>query len=238
MSFFAHLFAKLFGRPELDEGMRARLRAWHARAEPDMTVPHAELRHIVVDVETSGLNVHSDRLIAIGAVAVGDQRISLADSFHAVLRQPAPSSDANILVHRIGGTAQMEGEESAKALLDFLDFAGKSPLVGFHAPFDEIMIRRAMRECLGLSFRRRWLDLAWLAPSILPEAEVNAAGLDEWTARFGIVNANRHNALADAMATAQLFLVLQHQAQGRGLKTGEDLMKSARARQWLGAQKP
>lgn len=235
MSFAANLLARWFGGPGLDEDRRARLRVWRERVKPAPSAPHAKLRHVVVDVETSGLDVYSDRLIAIGAVAVADLRISLADSFHVVLRQPAPSSDANILVHRIGGTAQMEGEEAEEALLCFLDFVGKSPLVGFHAPFDEIMIRRAMRTHLGLSFRLRWLDLAWLAPSLLPE--VNATSLDDWTARFGIVNANRHNALADAMATAQLFLALQHQAQGRGLKTVDDLQKSARARQWLGAQK-
>jgi DNA polymerase-3 subunit epsilon len=236
VNFAAHLLARWFSGPGLNEDGRARLHAWRARAEPDLSAPHAELRHVVLDVETSGLNVHSDHLIAIGAVAVVDLRISLADSFHVVLRQAAPSSDANILVHRIGGTAQMEGEDSAESLLCFLDFVGKSPLVGFHAPFDEIMIRRAMRAHLGLSFRRKWLDLAWLAPALLPE--VKATGLDDWTGRFGIVNANRHNALADAMATARLFLVLQHQAQGRGLKTVEDLMKNARAREWLGAQKP
>jgi DNA polymerase-3 subunit epsilon len=42
-------------------------------------------RLVVVDVETSGLNIKKDRLIAIGAVAVVNGRVALADSLEIVL---------------------------------------------------------------------------------------------------------------------------------------------------------
>jgi DNA polymerase-3 subunit epsilon len=50
-----------------------------------------------------------------------------------------------------------------------------------------------------------WVDLAWLAPALLPERALSCKGLDAWLKAFGIANFKRHDALADAFATAQLL---------------------------------
>jgi DNA polymerase-3 subunit epsilon len=217
----------------LPEPYRRRLRGWRALGEPDVESAHSVARLVVVDVETSGLNVYRDRLIAVGAVAIRESRIALGESFRAVLRQEKASDDQNILVHRIGGTAQTEGEDPAGALLRFLEFAGKSPLLGFHAPFDEIMLRKSMRWYLGERFRRAWIDLAWLAPAVLSEEGRRLKTLDDWCAAFGVENARRHDALADAIATGQVFQVVQHYALRTGLRSIRDLMAAARGQEWL-----
>lgn len=222
----------------LSQPERQRLAAWRALPVPAPGAAHCDARFVVVDVETSGLDVFHDRLIAIGAVAVSGARIALAAHFHVVLRQPRPSDDTNILVHGIGGTAQAEGVAPRKALLDFLDFAGRAPLVAFHAPFDAIMLRRALRRHLGEPFRPDWLDLAWLAPALEPAHAPRARSLDDWTHAFGIGNAQRHHALADALATAQLLLALQSRAGARGLHTVDALFEAARGEAWLGARRP
>jgi len=220
-------------RARLPEPRRRRLGNWQALPEPDVESAHSVARLVVVDVESSGLNVYRDRLIAVGAIAIRESRMALGESFRAVLRQEKASDDENILVHRIGGTAQTEGEDPADALLRFLEFAGKSPLLGFHAPFDEIMLRKSMRAYLGENFRRAWLDLAWLAPAILPEEGRRLRTLDDWCAAFGVENARRHDALADAIATGQVFQVLQHHALRIGLRSIGDLIAAARGQEWL-----
>lgn len=217
----------------MPEPHRRRLRSWRALSEPDVQSAHSVARLVVVDVESSGLNVYRDRLIAVGAVAIRESRIVLGESFHAVLRQEKASDDQNILVHRIGGSAQTEGEAPAEVLLRFLEFAGKSPLLGFHAPFDEIMLRKSIGTHLGESFRRWWLDLAWLAPAILPEKGRRLKSLDDWCEAFGVHNARRHDALADAIATGQVFQVLQHHALSSGLRRIRDLIAAARGQEWL-----
>ncbi len=95
------------------------------------------------------------------------------------------------------------------------------------------MIERAMRRYLGESFRRKWIDLAWLAPALQPQAIAAGKGLDDWFAALGIVNVARHNALADALATAQLFQVVCESAREAGLQNAHDLLESARAQAWL-----
>ena len=227
----------LLRRRRLEPGQAVRLDAWQALPESALDAPHAEQRFMVVDVESTGLDVLNDRLIAIGAVAVENSRIALDGGFYRVLRQDRPSAPENILVHGIGGTAQTAGDEPAAVLLDFLEYIGKSPLVGYHAQFDDIMIRKALRRYLGTGFRRTWLDLAYLAPAICPETSPQPRGLDDWLEAFGIVNYSRHDALADSLASAQLLLVLMSRAGRAGRMGTADLVEGAKSVEWLSRQR-
>ena len=228
---------KLFGRPAaLAPAQGARLGRWRALAEPDLRAPPAAARFVVADVEATGLDVQRDRLIAIGAVTVEAARIDLGRSFYVVLRQPEASSRENILVHGIGGTAQRGGDDPAEVLLAFLEFAGKAPLVGFHAAFDNALIRRAMREFVGEPWERQWIDLAQLAPELIPEEARARQHLDAWLERFGIEVFNRHDAAADALATAQLLLALLPRAAERRVATVEAMLWDPGAARWLGGR--
>ncbi len=207
----------------------------------DVAVDHA--RWVVADVESSGLDVRRDWLIAIGAVAVAGRGVQLADSFEVVLRQQQVSTDANILVHRIAGRDQIEGVDPVDALLGFLEFVGDSPLVGYHAPFDALMIEGACRRYLGSAHPMPWLDLARLAPVLVsaqrreneqPSASLEARSLDWWLERFHIRISARHNAAADALGTAQLLGALLPLCQAQGCASVASIMQLAQDYRWLG----
>jgi len=226
-----NLLQRWFARgPKLNPQQMARLAAWHLLPEIDRTAAFEHTRLVVVDVETTGLDLAKDTLISIGAVAVVNGRIALGDSFSVVLRQSEVSRRENILIHGISGTDQREGEPPADALLAFLDYLGKSPLVAFHVAFDETMIRRAMRSYLGLSFKHPWLDLAYVLPALWPELMRRLRALDDWSVRFSIHNDDRHNAVADALATAQLLLVAIAQARLAQGTTNYDGLRSLERR--------
>lgn len=176
------------------------------RAAPDAHTAHAAQRWVVLDVETSGLDQASDRLMSIGAVAVHDRRIVVADSLELTIRQPSTSTRQNILVHGIGAEAQLSGLDPAKACEVFLDYIGRSPLVAFHASFDRAFLLRAAKAFVGVPLGNAWIDLADLAPALHPGT--GARALDDWLARFHIPLDQRHNAAGDAFATAMLFLRL------------------------------
>jgi DNA polymerase III subunit epsilon len=192
-----------------------------------------ESRLVVVDVETTGLRPYQDRLLAIGAVTVQNGLIRLANSFETTIRQEHPSEPENILVHGIDGTAQTSGLDAADALIAFLEFVREAPLVGFHAEFDRVFLTRAMRDALRAKLRNAWLDLADLAPALFPEHAQEAVTLDEWIAIFGIENAARHEALSDAVATAQLLQVVLARASQLGTSRFADLVTRAKERRWL-----
>ena len=164
-----------------------RLARWQAlpRAD-DWEQPFGSARLDIVDVESSGLNLRKDSLIAIGAVSLDRLLLQPTAAFEVVLRQETVSSHENILIHGISGNIQRNGREPAEALLDFLEFNGKRPLVAYHAFFDEAMLARAMRHYLGFQYQAPWLDLAWLLPALFPEHYGGPVGLDTWLKRFGI----------------------------------------------------
>jgi len=229
---FSSLQRWLAPRPSLTARQAARLAAWRALPPAAPTADFRHTRCVVVDVETTGLNLVADRLISIGAVAVVDGRIALGDSFSVVLQQREISRRENILVHGISTSAQREGEEPAEALLSFLEFMGDSPLVAFHVTFDETMIRRAMRQYLGFSFRHPWLDLAYVMPALNPRLMRSHRVLDDWIGHFGIRIRERHNALADALATAQLLQVAQSQARKKDIASFGGLRDLEKAQRW------
>jgi len=169
-----------------------------------------EARWVMVDVETSGLDAARDRLLAVAAIALGvdwqDKRLEvvIGDSFEVVLRQDEASPRDNILLHGIGVQRQQEGVPAGQALPAFADFVGHSPLLAFHAAFDQMLIGRHVRTALGTRLPNQWLDIEQLCGVTYPQ--VRARSLDEWLAHFGIRCAARHQAAADMLAECELLL--------------------------------
>lgn len=217
----------------LSPAQRDRLAAWRALPSPDLDAPHQQQRYVVVDLETSGLDQRQDRLISIGAVAVDRGAIAMSDAFEVVLRQDEVSNSDNILIHGIGASAQREGVDPAEGLLQFLEYAGKAPLVAYHAFFDQGMIDRANTEVLGYRPAFHWLDLAWLLPELFSGRIDGIVGLDSWLAQFKIDNYQRHNAVSDCLATAQLLQLAMHRATVVGLDSPRQLLRVEKARRGL-----
>lgn len=210
-------------RPRLSPAHLARIEVWSQLPEADLAVDPSLGRWVVVDVETSGLNPITERLISIGAIGVRDAAVDVADSFEVVLRQEHASTGDNIEVHGIGGQEQREGDDPAEALVRFLEFVGKSPLVAYHAGFDATVLERALKAGLGLGFRRRWLDLADVAPIAWPE-RATGPGLDGWLEPLGIPMAYRHRAIVDCLATAQLLCAFLRETRRLGAASASALI--------------
>jgi len=222
MSFLTRLF-----RPhiELPVALAARLDAWRALPVVSEHAPLNEARFVVVDVETSGLDPRRDRLLSVGAVAVNGSRLRPGEGYSATVRNPVPSEKDNILIHGIGPDAQTGGLAPDEALMGFLELAHRDVLVAFHADFDRTVLDRALRQQLGMRLPNLWLDLAVLAPALVPNHRNRV--LDDWLTEFGLRAHVRHNATADAFATAELLLILLNRAARRGMKTVGELLAAA-----------
>jgi DNA polymerase III subunit epsilon len=203
----------------------------------DAAVVIDERRWVVLDVETTGLDTHHDVLLAIAAVAVifdhgATPSIALQDSFEAVLRHHGASTDKdNILVHGIGVGAQRAGAPARDVLGAFERWAGRSPLLAFHAAFDRTMIERTMKVEGHRTLNNGWLDLAPVAAALHPG--LGALALDDWLDHFGIACAVRHQAAADTLATAELLLRLWPAARRQHCASFAGLSALARQQRWL-----
>lgn len=219
-------------RPSVDPMLGQRLHALAEIGPPPIRRSHKMNRYVTVDVETTGFDMAKDRVISIGAVAINHGRLDLADCFEVVLRQRASSATENILVHRIGGQQQLAGADPAEALVGFLEYVRLSPLVAFRADFDRVMIERELESVLGLRTQSLWIDLAKLMPALYSDNECRT--MDDWLIRFGITMIARHDALADAFATAQMLQVVLVAADRVGMDCPARLDEMQRAQHWLG----
>ncbi|MCO6058771.1 3'-5' exonuclease [Pseudomonas sp. MOB-449] len=179
--------------------------------------PLREQRFVVLDLETSGLNMSRDLVLSIGAVSIDDGAIDLGNQFECTLQRDTGKLNASVLIHGIAPSELAAGVEPAEALLGFMEFLGDSPLLAFHATFDQRMLSRALKQDLDYRLRHCFLDIAELAPMLCPEAGIRNGGLDEWVDYFGLQVQQRHNASADALVTAEIALILFSRARRQGL---------------------
>lgn len=205
----------------------------HAMTGRDLPDP---TRWIMLDVETSGLNVQTDRLLAIAAIAMqvdwekGSLAVRLGDSFEVVLRQEEVSDKENILLHGIGAQQQRDGVDPALAMQSFEAYIGSAPLLAFHAAFDQTMISRYSRRYLGQTLPNPWVDVDHLC-AVTCEG-VDAHALDDWMAHFGIHCAVRHQAAADTLAECELLQFIWPKVRAQ-CSNWAGVERLARQHRWL-----
>ncbi|ROM19992.1 DNA polymerase III subunit epsilon [Pseudomonas protegens] len=189
-----------------------------------------EQRWVVVDVETTGLNLNRDQVLSIGAVVIEDGAIDFSQQFERTLQRQGHKLSPSVLIHGLGPSAIAAGCDPVEALLDFMEFVSDSPLLAFHAPFDQHMLGRALKDSLGYRLQHSFLDVADMAPLLCPQAQIREAGLDDWVRWFNLQVVERHNAAADALATAELALILFNRARQQQIHSPLNLQQ--RLGQW------
>lgn len=181
---------------------------------------------IVYDLETSGLNIREDTVLAIGAVTINNSAIALGHVFQEVLAAPAHLNPESQLVHGLTHKDLAAGSPPRLVLLKFLKYSTHRIWAAYHAEFDRVMLQNAVTHWLGVDFDPRPIDIAELTPMLFP-AEGPASGpLDHWLQAFGLTVSERHNALADAMVTAELMLILLDRAHQQGYRTWGELREA------------
>jgi DNA polymerase-3 subunit epsilon len=204
----------------------------------DKLVPPAALdlcpldvqRMVVLDLETSGLDMRRDIVLSIGAVVIERGGIQLGDQYESTLLRRAQKVSESVLIHGIAPSELEAGEDPAEALLDLMEFIGDSPILAFHAGFDQRMLTRALKQTLGYKLRHPFIDIAEVAPMLCPDNRPRQNGLDDWCSHFGLQVLQRHHASADALATAELALILFSKARRQGVDSLEAM--SQRLANW------
>lgn len=185
--------------------------------------PLNQQRLVVLDLETSGLDMRRDIVLSIGAVVIENGGVNLGDQFESTLLRPAQKISESVLIHGIAPSELEAGDDPVEALLDFMEFVGDSPVLAFHAGFDQRMLARALKQAIGYKLRHAFIDVAELAPMLCPDNRPRQNGLDQWCNHFGLQVLQRHHASADALATAELALILFSKARRQGLDSVEAL---------------
>jgi DNA polymerase III epsilon subunit family exonuclease len=169
---------------------------------------------VVVDLETTGLDVNGAAILEIGAIRLSQLRI--VDRFETLLRPPGKLPRAIVALTGIHDAMVAEAPTERRALRSFarwLDRTPTAPFVAHNASFDHRFVSRALDLCGLPPYRGAVLCTRKLARRLIPE--LGRYNLDQLCAHFGIANRARHRALGDAEATARALLDLLAIAQNR-----------------------
>lgn len=185
--------------------------------------PVSEVRFVVLDSETTGLDPRRDRLITIGAVAVVGGEIRLDDSFEVMLKLDYNRS--SVTVHGITRDETREGMEEPEALDLFLDYLRDGVIVGHHIGHDVNTLNAGYERHFNFQLKNRALDTMDLTLHLRDDGAfadrpmAEGFTLDALCEMFGIVPHDRHTAGGDAFITAQVFLRLLRASRRAGRTT-------------------
>jgi DNA polymerase-3 subunit epsilon len=188
-----------------------------------------EVDYWALDLETGGLSPGRDPILAVGMVAVRQGVVRLGESYATLVRPPrdAAHSPAAVAAHHILPEEAKAGVPLVLVLPEIDRRLREAVLLVHHARIDVRFLKRAYRAML-----RRWpapkvvdtVSLIWKLASRgrflggvegKPEPTFHLA---EVRAELDLPAYPAHDALTDAIATAELFLALRARLGARTLR--------------------
>lgn len=188
-------------------------------------------RFVVVDVETTGLNLIQDQVVSIGAVAVIDGHVRMDDIFYELVNPRCPITEESIAVHGISPEFVKDARYFEEVFADFLNYLGQAILVAHHARFDLYFLNKAMKKAHGFELQNMVLDTSLLCRqrneqvALLPfiyQLPPPGLTLGKLARDLGVRLGDRHTAIGDARATAHIFLkCVEQEYGGKACKLGK-----------------
>jgi DNA polymerase III subunit epsilon len=169
------------------------------------------MRQVVLDTETTGLEVEQDhRVIEIGCVELFNRRLT-GRSFHRYLNPERDIDEGALEVHGLSREKLAKEPRFADIRAEFLDFVRDAELIIHNAAFDvaflDAELARLADGAPTLSAICRILDSLALARQMHP-GQRNS--LDALCRRYSVDNSHRdyHGALLDARLLAEVYLAM------------------------------
>ncbi len=167
-------------------------------------------RFLVIDCEMSGLDVKKSQLLSVGWVMIEQGRIVNASAKHLLIHADRGAGESS----RIHGLldSNLAGASSVAAVLMLLmkQIPG-AVLVFHHASLDMRFLQKAAIENFRCPLLFSYVDTMKIEKRRI-HIQGKAIGmgmglrLAQCRDRYGLPPGSQHNALADAQATAELFL--------------------------------
>jgi DNA polymerase-3 subunit epsilon len=173
---------------------------------------------LVVDAEMSSLDAASGELLSLGWVVVERGAFALDSARHHLI-QASKSVGQSATIHQLRDCELTEAESGEKVLEYFLAAAAGKVLVFHNAALDMAFLNRLSRRYCDAPLLMPVVDTLRLEEMLMHRAEVpiqsGSLRLQACRDRYNLPVYPAHNALLDAMATAELLIAHAKHRGGR-----------------------
>ena len=196
------------------------LRDFYAVPFPSPRLDWRDCEYVALDLETTGGNAALDHIVSVGWVCIEHEVIVLASAVSCVIRSTMPMPERSAIIHAITDDEVAEGDRVSETLSELLTVLRGRVLIAHHAATETGFLDAACRRIYGHRFLSPTVDTLelarqWYARRALQPArgELRLAALRE---RYQLPHYSMHDALSDAIATAELFLVQSEERSSGG----------------------
>ena len=160
------------------------------------------LKFCVIDLETTGGNPDTEKIIEIGMVKIEDRKISEERSFLV-----NPQKDIPDFVQKLTGIRKADVEHSPtieEVIDEIVQFIGDTILVAHNTSFDIPFLNGVLKK-----LQRPTLDNKVICTNIMTKymiPDIMSSNLNYMSSIFDIPHSQAHRAIEDARATGLLLL--------------------------------
>ena len=154
---------------------------------------------LLLDIETTGLNPKSEKIIELGAARIREGKV--VDTFSAFVN---PGRSLSERIVELTGISDRDVENAPyieEIIQDFVDFTGDDVLLGHNLSFDYSFVKKAAVNN-KLSFEKDGIDTLRIARRFLAQLESRRLG---FLCEHYQIELEAHRALNDALATHRLY---------------------------------
>jgi len=176
---------------------------------PDLHDDLHQTKYLAVDLEMTGMNAQSDHILSVGFVPVDHLRVVLKGASHQLV-----SSDLGVgqsaVIHGIHDRDIDDAGDLRAAMDRLLDALQGRVMILHCASLDLAFLQQACQKLYGVPLLVPVVDTMGMEDQRLQRNSNGQHGqslrLSESRRRYNLPDYSAHNALVDAVSTAELFL--------------------------------
>lgn len=207
-------------RRALDRAPPGPLQQLLAQPWPDKRTLCRDAELVALDLEATGLDPQQDSIVSVGLVQVRDMTVHLETALHQLVRNDRPMPEDSAIIHQVTDDQAATGRPLAEVLPEVLQRLTGRILLAHHAWVEQSFLNAACQQVYGAPLVLPTIDTQALAQRLMRNRNqfVRSASLRLFNLRsyYGLPRYKAHNALSDALATAELFLALAEDIQPGG----------------------
>jgi len=200
------------------------LRGLQKEIQPEeaLMIPLTKLNVVVFDIETTGFFPEKgEEILSIGAIKMSGSYIHRDETFYSLMHVEKEITQDIVQLTGIQNEDLKNAPAPSNVLIEFMRFVKESSLVAHHANHERSFMQHASNRLFRMPFKHRIVDTAFLFNIV--ERNLDIAKLEDFCTHNDIPIVNRHNALGDAILTAELWSLYIERARNIGCDTLQDV---------------